>query len=50
MILENMKKMNLSDFKRIVKVGDTVSDIREGKSVGCWTIGILEGSNLLGLS
>lgn len=34
----------------VVKVGDTVVDILEGKNAGAWSIGILKGSNLLGLS
>lgn len=33
-----------------MKVGDTLVDIQEGKNFGCWTVGILEGSNLLGLT
>ena len=31
-------------------MGDTVSDILEGKNAGLFTIGILEGSSVLGLS
>ena len=34
----------------MVKVGDTVVDILEGKNAGVWTIGLLMGSNLLGLT
>ena len=34
----------------VVKVGDTVVDIQEGKNAGAWSIGILTGSNLLGLT
>ena len=32
------------------EVGDTVVDILEGKNAGVWTIGLLMGSNLLGLT
>lgn len=34
----------------MVKVGDTIADILEGKNAGAWSIGILTGSNLLGLT
>ena len=33
-----------------VKVGDTVVDILEGRNAGAWSVGILTGSNLLGLT
>ena len=33
-----------------LKVGDTLSDIREGVHAGVKTVGILEGSSLVGLS
>lgn len=50
MIFENMKALNISSTKNVVKVGDTVSDIKEGKSAGLVTIGVLDGSSLMGLS
>ncbi len=50
MMIKNLKNLKLNDFSRILKVGDSVNDIREGKSVGCWTVGIIEGGSLLGLS
>ena len=31
MIFRNMEALNLMDVRRVIKVGDTVSDIREGK-------------------
>lgn len=50
MLYECMKKMNVYPPCAVVKVGDTVVDILEGKNAGAWSIGILEGSNLLGLT
>lgn len=50
MLFECMRRMNIYPASRVVKVGDTVVDILEGKNAGAWSIGILEGSNLLGLS
>lgn len=35
---------------RVVKVGDTVVDMEEGKNAGAYAIGVLTGSNLLGLT
>lgn len=50
MIFENMKTLKVSSVENAIKVGDTVSDILEGKNAGLFTIGILEGSSVLGLS
>ena len=50
MLFECMRRLNIYPPSSVVKVGDTVVDILEGKNAGAWSIGILEGSNLLGLS
>lgn len=50
MIFKNMEKLQISSVHRVVKVGDTVSDIMEGKHAGVTTIGVLEGSSEMGLS
>lgn len=50
MIFENMKVLGVSSVKNVVKVGDTVSDIREGVSAGVWSVGVIEGSSELGLT
>ncbi len=50
MIFENMKALGVSDVRHVVKVGDTVSDIKEGIQAGVWSVGVLEGSSELGLS
>ena len=33
-----------------VKVGDTVSDIEEGRNAGTWTVGLTRTGNLVGMS
>ena len=33
-----------------MKVGDTVSDIKEGKNAGVFTVGVVEGSSEMGLT
>lgn len=50
MIFENMKALGVYDVKHVVKVGDTVSDIKEGDNAGVWSVGVLEGSSEMGLS
>ena len=50
MLYECMKQTGIWPAFRVVKVGDTVVDIQEGKNAGAWSIGILNGSSLMGLS
>lgn len=50
MIFRNMEALGISSVEAVIKVGDTVSDIREGKSAGVVTIGVIEGSSELGLA
>lgn len=49
MLFEAMKEMGLYSTDLVVKVGDTISDIEEGKNAGSWAVGLLQGSNLMGL-
>lgn len=50
MIYRNAEILGLNELHKVVKIGDTVSDINEGKNAGCWTIGLLEGSSEVGIS
>lgn len=50
MIFKNMEQLKVTSVDKVIKVGDTISDIKEGKNAGVFTIGILEGSSLVGLS
>ena len=50
MIFRNMEALSLTDVRNVVKVGDTVSDIREGKHAGVWTVGVISGSSEMGLT
>lgn len=45
MIFENMKHFAVYPPECVVKVGDTVADIKEGKNAGAWSIGVIEGSS-----
>jgi phosphonatase-like hydrolase len=44
MINEMMKQLHISDSRKVLKVGDTVSDIREGKNADVFTAAILSGT------
>ena len=50
MIFKNMEKLDIFPPKCVVKVGDTVSDIKEGRNAGVWSVGVLSGSSETGLS
>lgn len=50
MLYECMRRAGVYPASCVVKVGDTVTDIQEGKNAGAWSVGILVGSNLMGLS
>lgn len=50
MIFKNMEALKLSDVRSVMKVGDTVADIKEGKNAGIISVGVIEGSSIMGLS
>jgi len=50
MIWNNLMHFGISDSREAVKVGDTCTDILEGKNANCWTVGIIMGSSELGLT
>lgn len=50
MMFRNMEALGVIDARRVAKVGDTVSDIREGKNAGCISIGVIEGSSEMAMT
>jgi phosphonoacetaldehyde hydrolase len=50
MIYHNMEALKLSASWKVVKVGDTISDIQEGVNAGVWSVGVIIGSSEMGLS
>lgn len=50
MCFQNAVNLNVHPLQAIVKVGDTLTDIKEGINAGMWSIGVIIGSSLLGLS
>lgn len=50
MVFKNMENLGVASVDDVVKVGDTVSDIKEGKAAGVFTVGVIEGSSEAGLT
>ena len=50
MIFQNMCEMDVPELRSVVKVGDTISDIKEGVNAGVWSVGVILGSNELALT
>ena len=50
MIFRNMEALDIKKVRRVLKVGDTVSDIKEGRNAGVWSAGIVVGSSEMGLT
>ena len=44
MIHDAMHQLNITDGRKVLKIGDTVVDIQEGKNAGAWTVAVLTGS------
>lgn len=49
MIFENMHQLELQSVHEVIKVGDTVSDIKEAVNSGITAVGIIKGSSIVGL-
>ena len=50
MIFQNLINLEIMNVKEAVKIGDTIVDIEEGRNAGVWSVGVIEGSSLSGLS
>ena len=50
MIFMNMINLNIQHLDKVVKVGDTLEDIREGLQAKVHVVGVVKGSSELGLS
>lgn len=50
MIFKNMYELKVDSVHKVLKVGDTVSDILEGKNAGVTAVGVIEGSSELGMT
>lgn len=50
MIFANMQELEMGSVKEVMKIGDTVSDIKEGLNAGVISVGVTEGSSVAGLT
>jgi len=46
----NAIQLNVYPMATMVKIGDSISDIHEGRNAGMWTIGLTQSGNELGVS
>jgi phosphonoacetaldehyde hydrolase len=49
MIFEAAVRLKTYPLSAFVKIGDTPSDIEEGRNAGCWTVGVAATGNMMGL-
>lgn len=42
-VFRNMETLGIDDVRKVLKVGDTASDIKEGKHAGVWSAGVIRG-------
>lgn len=50
MIYKNMTELAIPSVDCVLKFGDTIADIKEGVSAKTWSVGVVLGSNELGLT
>jgi phosphonoacetaldehyde hydrolase len=50
MIFRCMEALNVFPPSAVVKVGDTSVDISDGRNAGCWSVGVIDSSNEMGLT
>ena len=49
MIFRCMEALNVYPPAAVLQVGDTVIDIEDGRNAGCWSAGVIDSSNEMGL-
>ena len=50
MVFANMMELGAANVDEVVKVGDTISDIKEGLAAGVFSVAVIEGSSEMGLT
>lgn len=50
MLFKNLETLKILSTDQVIKVGDTAADIAEGKNAGVISVGIVEGSSVMGYS
>jgi phosphonoacetaldehyde hydrolase len=50
MAFKNAENLGIYPMQALVKIGDTISDIKEGINAGMWSVGVVNSSNEMGLT
>lgn len=50
MIFRCMEALGVYPPAAVLKLGDTVIDIEDGRNAGCWSVGVVDSSNEMGLT
>ena len=50
MVFRNLEALGVASVREAMKVGDTVSDIKEGVNAGVFSVGVVEGSSELAMT
>lgn len=50
MCYQNAINLDVHPMKHIIKVGDTISDIKEAVAAGVWAVGVVKGGSELGMT
>ena len=50
MLQHNLRLLGVYPPQAVVKVGDTVADIQEGVNAGVWSVGVVVGSSVMGMT
>jgi phosphonoacetaldehyde hydrolase len=50
MAFKAAEELGIYPMSSIVKIGDTISDIKEGNNAGMWSVGVIMSSNEMGLT
>jgi phosphonoacetaldehyde hydrolase len=50
MCFQNAIQLQIYPLASMIKIGDTLSDVEEGRNAGMWTVGLTQSGNELGLS
>lgn len=49
MVYRAMEALLVPDRAAVLKIGDTIADVEEGRNAGCWSVGVTATGNMLGL-
>lgn len=49
MVYRAMEALLVPERAAILKIGDTIADVEEGRNAGCWSVGVSATGNMLGL-